>query len=71
MYMKALSAPEGNRKDMKRPVPFLDIKVPVLLKLMCVFDVVSVKITAGFFFLLWVLLNKLILCSHEKISTNS
>lgn len=50
MYMKALSAPEGNRKDMKRPVPFLDIKVPVLLKLMCVFDVVSVKITAGFFF---------------------
>lgn len=48
--MKALNALEGYRKDMKRPVLFLDIKMPVLLKLMCVFDVVSVKITAGFFF---------------------
>lgn len=38
--MKALNPPEGYRKDMKWPVIFLDIKIPVLLKLMCMFDVV-------------------------------
>lgn len=32
MYMKALNAPEGYRKDTKRPVLFLNIEMLVLLK---------------------------------------
>lgn len=41
------NAPQGYKKDMKRPVVFLDIKMPVLLKLMCMFNVIPIKITTG------------------------
>lgn len=45
IYMKAFeNAPEGYKKDVKMPVIFLDIKMPVLLKLMCMFNIIPLKI---------------------------